>query len=468
METERLVIDRLTEGDREDYFNNISHDKKVLETFICRYAESLDEFDFAPYLGNESLFAIRLKETGRLIGIILYFDEKDGECEIGYGLGSGYWGMGYAAEAAKRFIRYLFDEKGMHTVCASFFTGNEASRRVMEKCGMTFSRFSEKELEYLGVERDLTYYSVSRGAEGRPKVYLNDPIAPSAVERLKRHVELVDNFERPQELDAIILRQQYCPGSVIRRAVRCRLIQQHGTGLDRIDVSAANEMGIPVKNTPGRNARSVAEYALAMMLELSRRVGMIDRKTRAGLLSEFGMPETVGREMTGKRLGLIGSGHVARELAQIARDGFRMELMCYNPNRTERELAALGMKKTASLEQLMSCCDYVSVHCGTKPELHHMINAGVLSHAKPGLIFINTARGGLVDEEALYNALKSGVIAGAGLDVFEHEPPSPDEPLLGLENFVAGMHVGGSTYEAMERNGKAVVDSVFAALGIEG
>ena len=162
METERLVIDRLTEGDREDYFNNISHDKKVLETFICRYAESLDEFDFAPYLGNESLFAIRLKETGRLIGIILYFDEKDGECEIGYGLGSGYWGIGYAAEAAKRFIRYLFDEKGMHTVCASFFTGNEASRRVMEKCDMTFSRFSEKELEYLGVERDLTYYSVSR------------------------------------------------------------------------------------------------------------------------------------------------------------------------------------------------------------------------------------------------------------------------------------------------------------------
>ena len=102
METQRLIIDKLRPGDKEDYFHNISHDKKVLETFICRYAESMDEFDFAPYLTNENLFAIRLKETGRLIGIILYFDEKDGGCEIGYGLGSEHWGRGYATEAAAR------------------------------------------------------------------------------------------------------------------------------------------------------------------------------------------------------------------------------------------------------------------------------------------------------------------------------------------------------------------------------
>jgi ribosomal-protein-alanine N-acetyltransferase len=161
METDRLTIDRIRESDKEDYFNNISHDKKVLETFICRYAETLGEFDFSPYLANESLFAIRLKETGRLIGIILYFDEKDGACEIGYGIGSRYWNRGYATEAVRRFIEYCFDERGLKTVCASFFTGNEASRRVMEKCGMKFSRFSEKELSYLDIERDLTYYSVS-------------------------------------------------------------------------------------------------------------------------------------------------------------------------------------------------------------------------------------------------------------------------------------------------------------------
>ena len=108
------------------------------------------------------------------------------------------------------------------------------------------------------------------------KVYLNDPIAPSAVERLKRYVELVDNFDHPEELDAIIVRQQYCHGDVIRKATRCKLIQQHGVGLDRIDVEAAKEAGISVKNTPGSNARSVAEFAVAMMLDLSRKVNYIE------------------------------------------------------------------------------------------------------------------------------------------------------------------------------------------------
>ena len=162
METERLIIDQIKETDKEDYFINISHDKKVLDTFICRYADSLEEFDFSSYPGRQDLFAIRLKETGRLIGIILYFDEKEDSCEIGYGIGSAFWNQGYATEAVRRFQEYLFREKGMRTVYASFFTGNDASRRVMEKCGMTYDHFSEKELTYLGVDRNLTYYAIHR------------------------------------------------------------------------------------------------------------------------------------------------------------------------------------------------------------------------------------------------------------------------------------------------------------------
>ncbi|MDO4974072.1 MAG: GNAT family N-acetyltransferase [Eubacteriales bacterium] len=163
MESERLIIDQIGETDKEDYFINISHDKKVLETFICRYAETIEEFDFSSYPGRQDLFAIRLKETGRLIGIISCFDEKDGSCEIGYGIGSGYWSRGYATEAVHRFLEYLFREKGLKTVYASFFTGNDASRRVMEKCGMQYSHFAEKELIYLDVPRDLTYYVIRRG-----------------------------------------------------------------------------------------------------------------------------------------------------------------------------------------------------------------------------------------------------------------------------------------------------------------
>lgn len=160
METERLMIDAVRETDKEDYFINISHDKKVLETFICRYAESLEEFDFSSYPGRRDLFAIRLKETGRLIGILLYFDETADSCEIGYGIGSGFWNRGYATEAVKGFLAYLFREKGMKTVYASFFTGNDASRRVMEKCGMRYSHFVKEELTYLGVPRDLSYYVI--------------------------------------------------------------------------------------------------------------------------------------------------------------------------------------------------------------------------------------------------------------------------------------------------------------------
>ena len=162
METNRLIIDQVKETDKEDYFLNISHDKKVLETFICQYEETLEDFDFSKYPGRNNILAIRLKDTGRLIGILTLFDEEEDSCEIGYGIGSRYWNQGYTTEAVQRFLEYLMQEKGFRTVYASFFTGNEASKRVMEKCGMTWDHFSGKELTYLGVERDLIYYAIHK------------------------------------------------------------------------------------------------------------------------------------------------------------------------------------------------------------------------------------------------------------------------------------------------------------------
>ena len=162
METKRLILDPVRETDKEDYFINISHDKRVLETFICRYAETLEDFDFSSYPGNPRIWAIRPKETGRLIGILTLFDVAETSCEIGYGVGSGHWGKGYTTEAVGRFLEYLFFERGFQKVYASYFTGNEASRRVMEKCGMRYDHFNPKELTYLGVERDLTYYVIDK------------------------------------------------------------------------------------------------------------------------------------------------------------------------------------------------------------------------------------------------------------------------------------------------------------------
>ena len=162
METARLIIDRIRESDRYDYFTSISHDRKVLETFMARYAETLDEVNITPYVNYPTMFAIRLKETGKLIGTILSFEEKDDHCEIGYALSSRYWNQGYMSEAVNCFLDYLFAEKGVNRVYASYFTGNEASRRVMEKVGMTYDRFVERELEYRGQPRDVVYYVIDR------------------------------------------------------------------------------------------------------------------------------------------------------------------------------------------------------------------------------------------------------------------------------------------------------------------
>ena len=299
------------------------------------------------------------------------------------------------------------------------------------------------------------------------KVYLNDPVAPSVLTRLQANVEIVDNFDHPEELDAIIVRQQYCTADVIQKAVRCKLIQQHGIGLDRIDLEAAKKAGIPVKNTPGTNARSVAEYTLTLMLGLSRKACMIDRKTRAGELKSFGLPETVGIEMTGKKLGLIGSGNIAQHVAQIARDGFQMQVFCYDPFTTEERIRTLQMTPVSELKVLFETCEYVSLHCLLTKDTYHMVNADILASSNPNLIVINTARGGLIDEGALYDALMEKRIAAAGLDILEEQPPSVDDPLLKLDNVMLGMHVAGSTLEAMERTGHAAVDSVFAALGIK-
>lgn len=162
MQTERLIIDHLKESDKLDYFLNISNDKKVLETFICSYADNIDTFDFSKYLNKEGIFAIRLKENGRLIGILTEFAVDGNSIEIGYGIGSSYWNRGYATEAVKCFIDYLFIDRNFDTIFASFFAGNSASEKVMQKVGMKYSHKNIKELEYLGIERDLIYYKIEK------------------------------------------------------------------------------------------------------------------------------------------------------------------------------------------------------------------------------------------------------------------------------------------------------------------
>lgn len=162
METERLIIDSLKIQDKKDYFDNISHDKKVLETFICTYCDDIKDFDFSNYLNRNDLFAIRLKNSSKLIGVISVFNNNDKTVEIGYGIGSEYWNKGYATEAVKAFINYLFVEQELDAVIASYFINNIASRKVMDKVGMIYSHTVNNELEYLGIQRDLVYCKIDK------------------------------------------------------------------------------------------------------------------------------------------------------------------------------------------------------------------------------------------------------------------------------------------------------------------
>ncbi len=300
-----------------------------------------------------------------------------------------------------------------------------------------------------------------------PTVYLNEHISPNAVNRLKQHVKVVDNFDHPEEIDAIIVRQQYATKEIIDKVKNCKLIQMHGVGLERVDLEAAKNAGIPVKNTPGGNAQSVAELAVGLMLALSRKINYIYDGIKQGRFTRFGLPETEGNEVYGKVLGLVGGGQIARLTAKIMTTAFAAKVLVYDPFLDEEKCKAFGFEKIDTLNELFSKADFISIHVPLLDSTKHMINKDVLDSSKQGLILVNTARGGVVDENALYEALASGKVKAAGMDVFEEQPPKADNPLFTLDNFIGTLHIGGSTAEALERNGKIVVDNIFEALGIE-
>lgn len=298
-------------------------------------------------------------------------------------------------------------------------------------------------------------------------VYLNDHICPHALERLQRHVRLVDNLDNPEEIDAIIVRQQWCTREMIEKVPNCQLIQMHGTGMERIDLEAAAERGIPVRNTSGGNAQSVAELTVGFILALSRKITYVNAGVRQGRFQQFGMPETEGCEVMGKTLGLVGCGQIAQLVAGMMRTAFACKILVYAPSKSDAYCESLGMERIETLEELASRSDYLSIHVPLTDTTRNMINEAVLRHAKPGMMLINTARGGIVDEAALYEALVNGRVRAAAMDVFAEQPPRVENPLLHLDNFIGTMHIGGSTAEALERNGMAVVDNVFEVLGID-
>jgi D-3-phosphoglycerate dehydrogenase len=229
--------------------------------------------------------------------------------------------------------------------------------------------------------------------------------------------------------------------------------------VDTIDVDAATERGIVVMNTPGGNTTAVAEHTLALVLALARRVPVADATLKAGRWEKNRLQ---GVELLGKTLGILGLGRIGSEVARRAL-GFRMQVLAYDPYLTREAAERLGVE-SVELDELLSRSDFITIHTPLSGDTRHLIGEAELARTKPGVRLINCARGGIIDEAALARALASGQVGGAGLDVFEQEPPPADHPLLRFEQVVVTPHLGAATDEAQSAVALAIADQVADVL----
>ena len=231
-------------------------------------------------------------------------------------------------------------------------------------------------------------------------------------------------------------------------------VSTYGAGYDSVDVRACTEAGVVVMNQAGANRHSVAEHKIALILGLVHRLPESDRKLRTS--RGFSREDLMGREVRGMTLGLVGLGHIGRTVAALAR-AFGMEVVATDPYLDAEEVARRGARKV-ELDELVATADIVSLHCPRDASTVNLFGAALYARMKKGAYFITTARGGIHDEAALADSLRSGHLAGAGLDVWQPEPPPLDHPLLALDNVFATYHTAGVTHEA-RRN--------IAAMGAE-
>lgn len=265
----------------------------------------------------------------------------------------------------------------------------------------------------------------------------------------------------PEKVVAGIFRSTLFGRTEIERFKNLRVIGVHGAGFDNIDLAAARQFNIPVFNTPGRNARSVAEHAITLMFALSKQLLQSNQAARAGDMA-FRFRAQL-RELHGQTLGLVGFGAIGQATGALAL-ALGMQVQVFARSTTQEHLHALGMHRADSLEALLGNCDIVSLHLPSVPQTHHLIGAEQLRQMKRSALLINTGRAPLIDEAALIEALQSGGIAGAGLDVYAFDSMPADYPLLHLPNVLLTPHTGASTEQSLIRMANAVTLGVLNVL----
>lgn len=303
------------------------------------------------------------------------------------------------------------------------------------------------------------------------KVLIVEPIDPLGVDLLREHVELV-RAESPEparlarqmgDIWGVILRTSPFTAEIFRAAPKLAFIARTGVGYENIDMAEARARGVRVILPVGCNAVSVAEHALTLMLMLAKKVV----PSRAAFTTRDFHAARAGlrpREITGRTVGIVGFGRIGQALARICRAGFDMRVLTVRRPSVAAAAAEIGAECVPGLEELLGRSDFVSLSVPVTPENRHLIGARQLAAMKPTAFLVNTARGPVVDEAALIEALRNGTIAGAGLDVFDPEPPALDNPLLALDNVVATPHVAGYTQDGTERTMRFLADCIIRAL----
>ncbi len=259
------------------------------------------------------------------------------------------------------------------------------------------------------------------------------------------------------DVDGAILGVDHVNAASLARADRLKVISRYGIGVDAVDIAAATERGIVVTNTPGANSVAVAELALGLMLALARHIPAQDKRTRAGEFSPV-----PGVELAGQTLGLLGLGRIGREVVQRAA-AFGMTIQFYDPYPPADDFAERYSLRAVSLHDLIASSDFISLHLPLTEQTHNLIDRDAIASMRHGAILINTARGGLIDEDALYEALSENKLAGAGFDAFASEPPA-GSPLLTLDNFIATPHTGSSTRQTTLKMGLMASQNALAVL----
>jgi D-3-phosphoglycerate dehydrogenase len=246
--------------------------------------------------------------------------------------------------------------------------------------------------------------------------------------------------------DAVIVRVACLDGDVIDRADRLNVIAKHGAGLDNVDIEAASSRGIVVCNTPGANARSVAEHTVALLFAVRRNLRAADRHVRSG---RWDRGELTGHELDDDTLGLFGFGAIAREVVDLVQ-GMGQTLLTHDPYVPEHDVPS-RVERVDDRSELFSRSDAVSIHAPLTAETRHAVSTEELAALGEHGVLVNTSRGAIVDEAALVEALRTDSVNGAGLDTFETEPPGEDHPLYDRDDVLLTPHVGGSTGEALLR-----------------